>query len=327
MADASPTVLITGAAGFLGRRLVADAMGRGWHVIAAVRNGNPSTPLSGTAKIVDIDLEAPPDRWREVLGGVDIVVHAAARAHVLKETSADPVAAFRSANVSATEKIARAAAEVGVRRVVFVSSIGVHGNTSGDSSFSEASAEAPVTPYAISKKEAEAVLRQVASDTGLEIAMVRPPLVYGPAVKANFLRLIKLVDKGIPAPFGRVKNRRSFIYVDNLADLILAAAIHPKAAGETFVAADDTMLSTPALWRELAQRLGKSARLLPAPVSLLRVAAKAIGQSHVYEQLCESLEVDAAKARQLLGWRPQVSAQAALDATIGWYKSGKTGET
>lgn len=322
-AATAPLVLITGATGFLGRWLVEAALARGWRVRAAVRDPQASvaTRWPRAVDVVPIDLTADEAHWRPRLHGVDAVIHAAGRAHVLRETERDPLAAFMALNRDATIRIARAAADEGVRRFVFVSSIGVHGNTSGHGVFSEATPFAPVTPYAASKVAAEEALRDLATRTRLEVTIVRPPLLHGPDVKANFLRLLRLVDLGWPLPFGAVRNRRSLVYVENLADLLVACASHPAAGGQSFLAGDGLTLSTPALMRELAARLGRPARLLPIPPRLLEGAASLAGRRHVVEQLCGSLEVDASLARTRLGWTPPVDAAKGLDRTVDWFRS------
>lgn len=271
------------------------------------------------------DLGADETHWRATMKGVDVVIHAAARAHILRETERDPLRAFRALNRDATETIARAAAHAGVRRFVFVSSIGVNGNSSGEGTFTEQSPERPVTPYAISKQEAEIALREVSVATGLEMAIVRPPLVHGPEVKANFLRLLNFVDRGLPLPFGAVRNRRSVIYVGNLADLLLTCAMHPGAADELFLASDGTILSTPQLVAELAERMGKNARLIPVPPLALEAVAALAGRKHVLEQLCGSLEVDGAHARERLGWEPPIVPREALDRTVQWFLARQRG--
>lgn len=313
------TALITGAGGFLGRRLIDLGRQRGWDMRGTVRDRR--TVPADAFDVAELDLSALESDWRRVLRGVDIVIHAAARTHVLRETEVNAAAVYRSINIEATERIARVAAEKGAKRFVFVSSIHVHGGISRGGPFTEESAQEPATLYAKSKRDAEAALQTVAQKTGLEVVIVRPPLVYGPNVKANFLRLIELVDKGVTNPFALVKNRRSLIYVDNLTDMLLTAAIHPDAAGRFFVAADDTVLSTQELWREIAIRLGRPCRTLSVPASLLRAVAWAAGKADLYEKLCGSLEVDASQAKRTLDWRPPVGTRDALDVTMAWYRS------
>lgn len=320
--DMPPVVLVTGASGFLGRSLVNGALKRGWRVHAAVRPGSASG-LPGPATVHEIDLTADIERWRKAMSGVDWVIHAAARAHILRETASDPARAFNELNVQATRTLATAAADRGVRRFVFVSSIGVNGSTSGARPFDERTGEHPATPYAISKRDAEQVLRSMPGP--LETVIVRPPLVYGPHVKANFLRLLRMVDRGIPLPFGALKNRRSFICVENLTDLLLTCAMHPAAAGKTFLASDGSDFSTPQLMRELAVRMRRSSRLIPVPAALLRWSATLAGRRSLFEQLCCSLEVDGSSARQTLEWRPPLAPEAALDAMVQWYLGAARG--
>ena len=311
--------LITGAGGFLGRRLIDLGRRRGWDMRGTVRDRRA---VAGDASnMAELDLGAPEADWRRALRGVDVVIHAAARTHVLREKDVDAGAAYRSINVEATERIAGFAAAEGVRRFVFVSSIHVHGSASQGEPLTEDSPQEPATLYAKSKRDAEIALEAVARRTGIEAVIVRPPLVYGPNVKANFRRLIELADKGVVVPFALVRNRRSLMYVDNLADLLLAMTTHPGAAGRSFVAADDTVFSTRDLWREIAVRLGRPCHMLPVPVPLIRAAAWAAGKTDLYEKLCLSLEVDASQARRRLGWQPPVIVRDALDTTVAWYRS------
>lgn len=312
-------MLITGAGGFLGCRLIDLGRRQGMDIRGTTRDRR--VMVSDALNIAELDLGAPDVDWHRMLHGVDVVVHAAARTHVLREMEADPAARYRSVNVNATEKLARIAAEEGVKRFVLVSSIHVHGNTSRGEPFTEKTPRDPATLYAKSKRDAEMALEAVARRTGIEAVIMRPPLVYGPGVKANFLRLIDQVDKGVVVPFALVRNCRSLIYVDNLADLLLTAAVHPNAGGQCFVAADDTVFSTPELWKEIAVRLGRPCRMIPIPVPMLRVAAWAAGKSDLYEKLCKSLEVDASQVRRRLDWRPPITTHDALDETMAWYRS------
>ena len=314
-----PVIVITGANGFLGRKLVSAAVSRGWNVRATIRETGSRPVFPEGVRTQTIDLGADESQWRAALAGVDVVVHAAARAHILKETAADPAQAFASLNTEATERIALAAAACGVKRFVFVSSIGVNGSSTESGAFTEQSAENPSSPYALSKRNAEIALRKVAADHSMQTVIVRPPLVYGPEVKANFLRLLALVDRDLPLPFEGSDNRRSFIFVDNLVDLILTCCVHPAAAGETFLAGDGSEFSTRGLILELSKRMGRRGRLFHLPAPVMKFAAQLLGRRSVYEQLCCSLEVNAAKAGRKLDWRPIVPPQSGLDSTVKWF--------
>jgi nucleoside-diphosphate-sugar epimerase len=241
------------------------------------------------------------------------VVHLAARVHVMDDSAQDPLAEFRAVNVEGTLNLARQAAHAGVKRFVFVSSVKVNGEaTLPGCPFNVQDPPAPADPYAISKQEAEKGLRELAAETGLEVVIIRPPLVYGPGVKANFLRLIKTVQKGLPLPLGRVRNKRSLVGIDNLLDLIITCIDHPAAAGQTFLVSDGEDLSTPDLIRKLASAMGRPARLLPVPSTLLRLGGRMIRKSAEVERLVGSLQVDINHTCETLGWRPPVSVDEGI---------------
>jgi UDP-glucose 4-epimerase len=309
-------IMVTGATGFVGTHLCRTLSGRGEHPVAAVRTAG--RPGSDEQRIVG-DLAARPE-LAAALVGIDCVVHLAGRAHVMHESATDPEQAFRRANVEATAHLARAAAAAGVRRFVFLSSVKVNGERTGDRPFREMDPPAPEDAYGRSKWAAEQALRQIAADTGLEVVVIRPPLVYGPGVKANFLRLMQLVDRGVSLPFGSVVNRRSLVNLDNLCDLIHAAAQHPDAVGETFLVSDQQDVSTPELIRMLASALGRRARLWPVPAPLLAAAAGLLRREAAYARVAGSLQVDSGKASRLLGWRPATAPTDALRVTADWYR-------
>jgi nucleoside-diphosphate-sugar epimerase len=242
------------------------------------------------------------------------VLHLAARVHVMNDTSADPLQAFREANTQATLRLGRQAAAMGVRRFVFVSSIKVNGEaTRQGRPFTANDAAAPEDPYGMSKAEAEAGLRQIATETGMEIAIVRPPLVYGPGVKANFAALIHALRRGLPLPLGSVtNNRRSLVALDNLVDLLLTCIDHPAAANQTFLVSDGEDLSTTGLLQRLGLAMGRPARLIPVPPALLRLGATLIGKGDVAQRLLGNLQVDIAHTRHTLGWAPPVSVDEGL---------------
>jgi len=237
------------------------------------------------------------------------MVHCASRVHIMKDPSANPLEEFRRVNVQGTANLARQAAVAGVRRLVFVSSVKVNGEqTAQGSTFTADDACAPEDPYGISKHEAEQALRQIAAETGMEVVIIRPPLVYGPGVKANFAAMVRWLARGVPLPLGAVThNRRSLVALDNLVDLITLCLTHPAAANQTFMVSDGEDLSTADMLRRMGNALGRPARLLPVPVGVLKLGAQLVGKPDVFQRLCGSLQVDIAKTRELLGWQPPVS--------------------
>lgn len=308
------TVLVTGASGLVGRAVVDRLLRDGIEVRATARSSQAGLPIS-VELMAGLDLGNATD-WSAALAGVGTVIHCAARVHVMHEAAAEPLIEFRRVNVGGTVALAAQAAGAGVRRFVFVSSIKVNGeHTSRGRPFHVDDVAAPVDPYGISKLEAEVGLRQVAEDTGLEVAVVRPPLVYGPGVKANFLRMMNWVQRGIPLPFGSIDNRRSLVALDNLVDLLLACSRHPAAAGQTFLAGDGEDLSTTELLRRIGQALGQPARLIPVPMSWLEASFSLMGKRELGRRLCESLQVDITKTRKLLNWSPIISPNEALIKT------------
>jgi nucleoside-diphosphate-sugar epimerase len=298
-------VLVTGANGFVGRAVCRCLTERGHGPLAVVRR---ATGLSGEIVIANAIGEAD---WPAVLTDCEAVVHLAARAHVMREESPDPLQVFRAVNTGGTLRLAQQAAACGVRRFVFVSSIGVTGNATQGHAFTENDVPAPHDAYAVSKLEAEQSLQAVAG--AMEWVIVRPPLVYGPGAPGNFARLLKLARTGLPLPLGAVRNRRSFIALDNLADFIVTCCEHPAAANQTFLVADGEDVSTTELLRRIAAACGKKAHLLPVPVSWLRWAARALGHPAVAQRLLDSLVVDSSKARRLLSWSPPITMDEQLE--------------
>jgi nucleoside-diphosphate-sugar epimerase len=268
---------------------------------------------------VDIgDLSANPN-FDGAFGNVVGVIHLAARVHVMKDDSTNPLEKYRSVNLRGTESLARAAATAGVRRLVFVSTAKVNGESTTSAAFSEEDVPAPQDPYGLSKWEAEEALRGIASANELEVAIIRPPLVYGPGVRANFLRLMKLVARGIPLPLPETLNRRSLVGVENLADFLVRCVGHPRAANQTFLISDGEDLSTRELVMRLAEALGRKAHFLPVPSSAVRLAAKVLGKEAAVDRLLGSLAVDSSKARQMLDWTPPVALLDGLAATARWF--------
>lgn len=298
-------VLVTGASGFVGRAFCAEIAMRGLLVRGMTRSA-PDLPSCVENAIVG-DMEGPTD-WKEALAGRDLVVHLAARVHVMRETTTDPLAEFRLVNVQGTRNLARQAAAAGVRRFVFISSIKVNGeSTQTGVPFTAADAPAPLDPYGISKMEAEQGLRELAVQTGMEVVIIRPPLVYGPGVKANFAAMMRWLQWGVPLPLGAIHNQRSLVAIDNLVDLIVLCLTHPAAANQTFLVSDGEDVSTTELLRRMGQAMGCPARLLAVPSPVLKLAGAMVGKSEVVQRLCGSLQVDIATTQDLLGWTPPVS--------------------
>lgn len=305
-------VVVTGATGFVGAALVPVLRARGWRVRAAVR----STGRTAADEEALVGSLGEPFDWAPVLHGADRIVHLAARVHLMRDTAADPLAEFRRTNVAGTLSLARAAVDAGVRRFVFVSSIKVNGeSTRKGVPFGADDPPAPVDPYGLSKREAEDELFEIGRSTGMEVVVVRPPLVYGPGVKANFDAMMRWLVRGIPLPLGAIRNRRTLVGLDNLVDLIATCLEHPAAGGEVFLAGDDEDLSTTDLLRRLAAALGVPARLVPVPEAMLEAAATLLGRRAVAQRLLGSLQVDIGKARRVLGWSPPVPVDEGLRRT------------
>ena len=300
--------LVTGATGFVGYAVSTELAQRKHDVRRAARNLAGSD--GGYFELGDI---GPSTNWFGALEGVDAVVHLAARVHVMHDTEADPLTVFRAVNVEGTLNLARQAAAAGVRRFVFVSSIKVNGeSTLPGQPFTADDKPAPLDAYSVSKMEAEQGLRQIAAQTGMAVVIIRPPLVYGPGVKANFAALMRAVQRGWPLPLGAVHNRRSLMALDNLVDFIVTCLSHPQAANQTFLMSDGQDLSTTELVRGMAQAVGVPARLLPVPVWALQAGASLLGKGDAVQRLCGNLQVDISKARSLLGWVPPVSVEEGL---------------
>jgi nucleoside-diphosphate-sugar epimerase len=306
-------ILVTGATGFVGRavvqRLLAEDQSR--RVAVAVRRDAPKLS-DRVLQHVTGDLESSTD-WSAALADVSAVVHCAARVHVMADTATNPLEEFRRVNVQGTLNLARQAAAAGVRRFVFVSSIKVNGEvTQLGRPFTADDAPAPLDAYGVSKMEAEEGLRAIASQTGMEVVIIRPTLVCGPGVKANFAAMMRWLKRGVPLPLGAIHNQRSLVSLDNLVDLIVTCLTHPAAANQTFLASDGEDVSTTELLHRMGQAMGRPARLIPVPASWLKLAAAMVGKQDVAQRLCGSLQVDIEKTRRLLGWNPPLTLDQGL---------------
>jgi len=321
--------LITGANGFVGRPLCAELLRRGESVRAAVRSENKSVENVEVAATGAIDGQTD---WSDALRGVDAVIHLAARVHVMKDAAADPLAEFLRVNLYGTSNLARQAARAGVKRLVYASSVKVNGESTLSPSpsagvggeqniFTESDIPDPQDPYAISKWRAEQDLQRIANETGLEVVIVRPPLVYGPGVKGNFLRLLATIDRGIPLPLAGANNVRSLVYVGNLVDAMIACATHPAAAGQTYLVSDGDDVSTALLVEKIARALGRTSRAFYFPPGLLHAMAVVSGRAAQVDRLFGSLRVNDQKLRRELAWSPPYTLEQGLRATADWYLS------
>jgi UDP-glucose 4-epimerase len=308
-------ILVTGANGFVGTALCRVLRARGIDFVPAVRSAAGPDQIA----VGDIDAQT---QWKAALSACSAVIHLAARVHVMNDPSVEPLAAYRALNCDATLNLARQAAESGIKRFVYVSSIKVNGEKTNGKPFTPADIPAPLDPYGKSKWEAEIGLKALSRQTGLEVVVVRPPLVYGPGVGANFLSLMRLVRAGLPLPLGAVDNRRSMVAADNLADLLICCTRHSSATGETFLVSDGCDVSTPELVRKLAAAMAKPVRLLPIPEKFLTAGASLLGKAAMAERLLGSLQVDIARTKAVLGWRPVVGMDDAIDATVKHFLSG-----
>jgi len=313
-------VLVTGANGFVGKAVSRALLRRGDRVVGAVRRAQTAAAGVDEWLLDTHDFEGIEQRWPVALH-CDAVVHLAARVHVMNETVVDPLAAYRATNVEGSLRVAAAARRAGARRFVFVSSVKAIGEASTGRPLGETDEAAPSDPYGISKLEAERALFDYGRASGLEIVIVRPPLVYGPGVRANFLQLMNAIAKGIPLPLGAITARRSLVFVDNLADALVHCVTDPRAAGETFHVTDGRDLSVPELARALATPLHAPARLVPVPAGVLRLAGRLSGRSAQIDRLIGELRLDSSHIRERLNWYPPHTVEHGLLETAVWYRS------
>lgn len=308
-------VLVTGANGFVAAGLIPRLLRDDVAVRAAVRRVDASV-AAGAERVVVGDL-GPTTDWSTAVRDVDVVVHVAARVHIMHDTASDPLAEFRRVNVEGTIRLARTAAQAGVRRLVFLSSIKVNGEQTDDRPFRASDTPAPTDPYGISKLEAERALLSLGQETGMEVVIIRPVLVYGPGVKANFAAMMRWVRRGVPLPLGAISNRRSLVARTNLVDLIAIATRHPAAANQVFLVSDGEDLSVSELLRRMARASGVRSRLIPVPQFLLALGARLVGRSDMAQRLFGSLQVDIQHTRETLGWSPVIGVDEALAETAG----------
>jgi nucleoside-diphosphate-sugar epimerase len=309
-------VLVTGSTGFVGKALIPAILFRGHHPVEAVRR-TKEKPNDRVSTFVVGNIDGTTG-WYQALQSAEAVIHLAARVHVMRDSADDPLAEFRRVNTEGTLNLARQAAEVGVRRFISLSTIGVNGNsTLHGKAFTPTDTPSPYDPYSSSKYQAEIGLHSIAQSTGMEAVIIRPPLVYGGNAPGNFGKLTRLIARGFPLPLASINNLRSFVGIDNLVDFITTCLEHPAAANETFLVSDGVDLSTPDLIRRMARAMNRPARLLPVPTFVLKAAAAMLGRCGMAQRLCGSLQVDISKSRQLLGWNPPFSVDEGLRRAVG----------
>jgi nucleoside-diphosphate-sugar epimerase len=312
-------VLVTGATGFVGRHLCSLLIERGYEVVGTSRSG-ADDPLARRSELRMIGDIGDDVEWSPILEGVDYVVHLAARVHVMQDTESDPLTEFRRVNVEGTKQLLNDRQMLNVKRLIYLSTVKVHGESTVERPFRITDEPSPIDPYAQSKLEAEQFVRTIGSKVGFETVIIRPPLVYGPGVGGNFLRLIGMVKRGIPLPFGRIDNRRSLVGVRNLCDLICGCLMNPSAAGKRFLVSDNADISTRALISMIASSMSRPVRLLPVPPLLLSTVARAAGRSAELSRLTGSLRVDVDETMRTLDWTPPISLADGIDATVKWYE-------
>ncbi|OQY09819.1 MAG: hypothetical protein B6I30_09250 [Desulfobacteraceae bacterium 4572_187] len=311
-------VLVTGAAGFIGRELCRKMLAGNWYVRGIMRRSTYRNNLPFGVDVIPIEEITPRTDWSKILFGVHTVVHLAAQAHVINGLSEDSLAAYRYVNTAGTERLAQTASASGVKRFVYLSTVKVNGEGKAGP-YAEKDDPEPIDPYGISKWEAEQILYEISDQTGMEMVVLRPPLVYGPWVKANFLHLLKILDRSIPLPLASINNRRSLIFLGNLLSAIVTCINHPRAAGQTFLVSDGEDVSTPELIRHINSALGRPARLFPFPPVMLKMAGIITGKSVAMDRLLRSLTIDCSKIRRELDWQAPFSMEQGLRETAKWY--------
>ena len=315
----SVKVLLTGGSGFIGKALAESLLKKDYGLVVATRDVRIA-PCTDIEMIVYRDLQSLEQIVTPAMA-IDVVIHTAARVHVMDETSQNPIQAFREVNVVGTLNFARQAADSGVKRFIFVSSIKVNGESTkpGECFVEEDDGYIPSDPYGLSKYEAEQCLLELAKQTGMEVVIIRPPLVYGPGVKANFLTMMQWINRGIPLPLGKIDNKRSLVALDNLVSFIIHCIEHPKAANEIFLISDGEDVSTTELLTKVAKAFHKKPMLIPVPVTLMQFAAKIVGKGDIADRLFGSLQIDNSKARELLDWNPVITMDEQLKKTVDAY--------
>lgn len=313
-------ILITGTTGFVGRAVCKVLREQGHMLTGTTRtpdlgSGPERVPLYHIAEI------GPDTDWSQIVSGADIVIHLAARVHVMRDRASDPLAAFRRVNCEGTKKLAEQAAAAGVKRFVFISTAKVAGEISPPKGFSEKDPAQPEDPYGISKWEAEQALGEISQRTGMEVIILRPPLVYGPGVKGNFLKLMNAVQRERLLPLGAIQNQRDLLYVENLADAIAVAAHHPEAANQTFFVSDQAAVSTPELVQKIATAFDKKPRLINFPLGGLKFIGALTGKSSAIKRLCGSLTLNTSKIQRTLNWTPPYSLEEGLKKTAEWFRA------
>jgi nucleoside-diphosphate-sugar epimerase len=313
-------VLITGVSGFVGAALCRELLARGISVRGVTRAGSPLPYLPAEITVYSVPSVDARTDWTQAVHGVDVVFHLAARVHVMNETAANPVGEFRKVNVDGTVRLAREAAASGVKRFIFLSTVGVYGNTTQGKPYTENDRPSPYNAYSLSKWEAGQQLEALGAECGMQIVQVQAPLVYGPGNPGNFLRLLRVIKKGIPLPLASIRNARSLIYIGNLVDALIVCGTHEQAKGR-YIVRDGQNVSTPELIRRTAKALGVKARLFHFPVSLLAAAGLALRRSEAVNRLTGSLTVDSSRIVQELGWHPPVTLDQGLRETATWFNA------
>ncbi|WP_105902604.1 UDP-glucose 4-epimerase family protein [Vibrio gangliei] len=318
-------ILVTGATGFVGQKVVEKALEKEMEVSAIARNSKLVTQQKSLPQVEWHHGELTPDfDWSSCLDGVDCVIHCAARVHQMNEDASVAQKNYDDANFRSTLNLAHQAQQVGVKRFIFLSSIKVNGeSTELNEPFTRTVEQEPEDPYGLSKYKAEQALQTLSKDSGLDVVIIRPPLVYGPGVKANFQAMMKWVCRGIPLPLGAIHNKRSMVYLDNLVDLILTCTQHNEAINEVFLVSDDHDISTSELLSQIKQAANSSTWLIPVPMKIFTIAAKLLNKPQIAQRLCGSLQVDISHTKKQLNWQPPISWEQGITKTVLFYLNNK----